>query len=80
MNKGILLAAVLLFLSCSSDDQNGYEPTPMPLEIPQIFSEIIKNGGRNQFFDYLIQMAQSPDLNQKIKLFETLFSLNFKEK
>ena len=41
MNKGILLAAVLLFLSCSSDDQNGYEPTPMPLEIPQIFSENI---------------------------------------
>ncbi|MCJ8347566.1 hypothetical protein MJH12_18660 [bacterium] len=43
--------------------------------IVQIFSEIIKNGGRNQFFDYLIQMAQSSDLNQKIKLFDLCMRL-----
>lgn len=37
MKKGLILIVVLLCFSCSDDD-SGYQPTPSPLEIPEIFS------------------------------------------
>ena len=37
MKKGLILIVVLLCFNCSDDD-SGYQPTPSPLEIPEIFS------------------------------------------
>ena len=38
----VLVIIMLLCLNCSNDDStSGYEPTPQPLEIPQIFSDNI---------------------------------------
>jgi cytochrome c peroxidase len=36
-----IICLALLSISCSSDDNNGYEPTPHPLDIPEIFAENI---------------------------------------
>lgn len=40
MKKGLILIVALLCFSCSNDD-SGYQPTPFPLEIPEIFSTSI---------------------------------------
>ncbi|MHA7841944.1 MAG: cytochrome-c peroxidase [Winogradskyella sp.] len=37
MNKRLFLILIILLSSCSNDD-SGYQPTPFPLEIPEIFS------------------------------------------
>ncbi|WP_439152547.1 cytochrome-c peroxidase [Winogradskyella sp.] len=36
-----IVCIALLSISCSSDDSNGYEPTPQPLNIPELFAENI---------------------------------------
>lgn len=41
MKKGILCLVALICLNCSDDDTTAYQPTSMPLEIPQIFSNNI---------------------------------------
>ncbi|MCT4628307.1 cytochrome c peroxidase [Winogradskyella sp.] len=40
MKKGLFLFAMLFLLNCSNDD-SSYNPTPLPLNIPEIFSENI---------------------------------------
>ncbi|WP_282041971.1 cytochrome-c peroxidase [Winogradskyella flava] len=41
MKKAVLCLVALICLNCSDDDNTGYQPTSMPLEIPQIFSNNI---------------------------------------
>ena len=80
MKKGLILIVVLLCFSCSDDD-SGYQPTPSPLEIPEIFSTniippVIPSGnpqtvegialGKKLFFD---RNACEPSLQKKGNVF-----------